>query len=42
MNGSFLGLGINPQILKALAGLGFTKPTPIQSKAIPSVIEGRI
>jgi ATP-dependent RNA helicase RhlE len=31
----FAGLGISPGLLKRLAALGFTKPTPIQQKAIP-------
>ncbi len=38
---SFHGLGIAPRLLDALARLRFTKPTPIQSQAIPPAIEGK-
>jgi len=37
----FEGLGISPKIIQALGGLNFTKPTPIQHKAIPVAIEGK-
>ena len=37
----FYGLGIAPKLLEALDKLGFTKPTPIQEKAIPVAIEGK-
>jgi len=40
MNVSFDGLGIAPKILEALDKLKFTRPTPIQHKAIPIAIEG--
>ena len=36
---TFYGLGIVPKILEVLARLKFTKPTPIQFKAIPSAID---
>ena len=38
---SFHGLGIAPRLLIALERLRFTKPTPIQSQAIPPAIEGK-
>src|SRR5262245_5997405 len=34
-------LGLNAHLLKAVQELGFTHPTPIQTKAIPLVMEGR-
>jgi len=40
-NVSFDGLGIAPKILEALDRMRFTKPTPIQHKAIPIGIEGK-
>jgi len=36
----FKDLGISPERLAAIEALGWTRPTPIQSKAIPSGIEG--
>ncbi len=38
---SFEQLQLAPEILKALAESGYTTPTPIQSQAIPLVLEGR-
>jgi ATP-dependent RNA helicase RhlE len=38
---SFFGLGIAPGLLDVLDALKFTKPTPIQGKAIPIAIEGK-
>ncbi|MEP3266469.1 MAG: DEAD/DEAH box helicase, partial [Hyphomicrobiales bacterium] len=38
---NFEALGLSPLILKSIARLGFDKPTPIQQKAIPLVMEGR-
>ena len=38
---SFSDLGLAEPILKALAGEGYTAPTPIQAKAIPPVLKGR-
>lgn len=35
---SFKELGLRPEILEALNDLGFEKPTPIQAKAIPTLI----
>lgn len=35
---AFKDLGLNPMILQALGDIGFETPTPIQSKAIPHLI----
>ena len=37
---SFKALALPPQLLKAIAGLGFAVPTPIQMKAIPAGLSG--
>ncbi len=37
---SFKDLHLNPKILKAIAELNYNKPTPIQQKTIPFVLEG--
>ena len=37
----FADLGLRPEILKALAGLGYEEPTPIQREAIPHMISGK-
>ena len=37
----FDGLGLSPEILKAVADSGYTQPTPIQARAIPEVIKRR-
>jgi superfamily II DNA/RNA helicase len=37
----FDGLGLSPEILKAVADSGYTTPTPIQARAIPEVIQRR-
>jgi len=37
----FTSLGLSDPILKAITETGYTKPTPIQAKAIPLVLEGR-
>jgi len=34
-------MGLEPRLLKALAHEGYTTPTPIQSQAIPHVLEGK-
>ncbi|MSZ36682.1 MAG: DEAD/DEAH box helicase, partial [Actinobacteria bacterium] len=34
-------LGLRPELLKALAGLGYEEPTPIQREAIPHMINGK-
>ncbi len=38
---SFDGLGLRPEILRAVAEAGYTTPTPIQQQAIPVVLAGR-
>ncbi|CAA6798559.1 MAG: ATP-dependent RNA helicase RhlE [uncultured Sulfurovum sp.] len=37
----FTSLGLSDPILKAIQETGYTKPTPIQAKAIPLVLEGK-
>ncbi len=37
----FDSLGLDPRILKGVHDLGFIRPTPIQAKAIPPILEGR-
>jgi ATP-dependent RNA helicase RhlE len=38
---SFVGLGLDPALLRALRELGFTRPTPVQKDAIPPAASGR-
>jgi ATP-dependent RNA helicase DeaD len=38
---AFAALGLRPELLAALSGLGYEEPTPIQREAIPTVIGGR-
>ncbi len=38
---SFASLGLDRRLLDAVSALGFEKPTPIQSDAIPPALEGR-
>ena len=38
---SFDGLGLSPELLRAVAHEGYTVPTPVQSQAIPFVLSGR-
>ena len=38
---TFADLGLNNELLKALAAEGYTTPTPIQAQAIPGVLAGR-
>lgn len=38
---SFKNFGLLPELLKAIATKGYDDPTPIQSQAIPLVLEGR-
>ncbi len=38
---TFAELNLVPELLKALEAEGYTTPTPIQSKAIPSVLAGK-
>jgi ATP-dependent RNA helicase RhlE len=37
----FSALGLNPPIAKAVRDAGYTEPTPIQTKAIPTILTGR-
>jgi ATP-dependent RNA helicase DeaD len=37
----FNDLGLRPELLTALADLGYEEPTPIQSRAIPILLDGR-
>jgi ATP-dependent RNA helicase RhlE len=37
----FEGLGLNAHLLKAIKESGYTRPTPIQTAAIPPAMEGR-
>jgi len=39
-NMSFEKLGLSPEILRAIADQGYTKPTPVQAQSIPVVLEG--
>ncbi len=39
-SGGFAAFSLDPRILAALKGLGFETPTPIQSQAMPPVLEG--
>jgi ATP-dependent RNA helicase RhlE len=38
---SFSHLSLHPDLLRAVSDLGFAKPTPIQERAIPPILEGR-
>jgi ATP-dependent RNA helicase RhlE len=38
---SFDSLGLSPELLRAVAEQGYTQPTPIQTRVIPVVLEGR-
>lgn len=38
---TFAGLGLSPDILKAVAALGFEEPAPIQAAAIPPMMAGQ-
>jgi len=37
---NFNELGLSPELLQAVLDAGYTKPTPIQQKAIPVVADG--
>ena len=39
--GTFAGLGLEADVLRALEQLGYEEPTPIQVEAIPLLLEGR-
>src|SRR4029077_21058549 len=36
----FRALGLDPRIVKAIQDVGYTEPTPIQSAAVPQILEG--
>jgi ATP-dependent RNA helicase RhlE len=38
---SFSKLGLRAELLRAVAEQGYTEPTPVQSQAIPPILEGR-
>jgi ATP-dependent RNA helicase DeaD len=38
---TFAELGLRPELLEALASLGYEEPTPIQAAAIPVLLEGQ-
>ncbi len=38
---SFAELGLRPELLHVLSGLGYEEPTPIQREAIPPLVQGR-
>src|SRR5207244_263961 len=38
---SFSHLPLHPDLLRAVADLGFVKPTAVQEQAIPPILEGR-
>jgi len=38
---NFTDLGLSPKLLTAVTAAGYDKPTPIQARAIPLIIEGR-
>jgi len=38
---TFDDLGLSPEVLRALGDVGYSEPTPIQTKAIPYVLMGR-
>jgi ATP-dependent RNA helicase DeaD len=38
---TFDDLGLRPELLRALSGLGYEEPTPIQQEAIPPLVAGR-
>lgn len=37
---SFASLGLRAELLRALADAGYTAPTPVQSQAIPGILQG--
>ena len=38
---TFDGLGLGPDLLRAVADAGYEQPTPIQAQAIPLILSGR-
>lgn len=41
MTTTFNDLGLAPEVLKAIAAMGYSTPTPVQIKAIPELLAGR-
>ena len=41
MTNPFVDLGLSKELVAVLSGLGYEEPTPIQSEAIPPLLEGR-
>ena len=41
MTSTFDTLGLPPELLSTLSGLGYAHPTPVQAAAIPPLLEGR-
>lgn len=41
MSENFKALGLCDELLRAIAGQGYTAPTPIQEQAIPPILEGK-
>ena len=41
MKSPFIDLGLTKELAQVLTGLGYEEPTPIQSQAIPPLLEGR-
>jgi ATP-dependent RNA helicase DeaD len=41
MTTTFADLNLRPDLLEALASLGYEEPTPIQSEAIPPLLQGK-
>ena len=39
--GGFAELGLRPEVLRALTGLGYEEPTPIQRESIEQITAGR-
>jgi len=39
--GDFSSLGLHPDLLRSVIGMGFTTPTPIQADAIPPALAGK-
>ncbi|MEQ1879721.1 MAG: DEAD/DEAH box helicase [Burkholderiales bacterium] len=37
----FTELGLDPELLRAIADQGYTEPTPVQAKAIPPILAGQ-
>ena len=38
---SFENFGLQAELVRAVLEMGYTQPTPIQSRGIPAVLEGR-